>query len=72
MAACLMALFLAISASNAASNPSTTDNASAMARCSALFGGRRECWRNYAGLPNGTMFVLALTVLSSSIKRFLE
>ena len=35
MAACLMARFLAISASNAASNPSTSDNASAMARCSA-------------------------------------
>ena len=40
MAACLMARFLAISASNAPSNPSTSDNASAMARCSAEAGKR--------------------------------
>ena len=52
MAACLMARFLAISASNAASNPSTSDNASAMARCSGFDRGygihktlkRLICW----------------------------
>ena len=38
MAACLMARFLAISASNALSNPSISDNASPMARCSGREG----------------------------------
>ena len=60
MAACLMARFLAISASSDSSNLSTSDNAPAMARCSYLFGGNanlrdlRESW---------LIFVLALTVL---------
>ena len=35
MADCLMARFLAISASNAPSSTSTSDNASAISRCSA-------------------------------------
>ena len=53
MAACLMARFLAISASNAASNPFTSDNASAMARCSAGYGsGMRTSLNACLDIPN--------------------
>ncbi len=40
MAACLMARFFAISSSNAPINPSASDNAPAMVRCSAGDGSR--------------------------------
>ena len=43
MVACLIARFLAMSASNAPINPSTSDNTSAMAFCCSGSGGTAIC-----------------------------